>query len=28
LRAFPAGLAPDRRKQILTANAKAVYRLP
>jgi predicted TIM-barrel fold metal-dependent hydrolase len=28
LRAFPAGLAPDRRKQILAANAKAVYRLP
>ena len=24
----PAGLEPDRRKQILTANAKAVYRLP
>ena len=28
LRAFPAGLAPDRRRQILSANAKAVYRLP
>jgi predicted TIM-barrel fold metal-dependent hydrolase len=28
LRVFPAGLAPDRRKQILGANARAVYRLP
>jgi predicted TIM-barrel fold metal-dependent hydrolase len=28
LRTFPAGLPPDRRKQILTANARAVYRLP
>ncbi len=28
LRTFPAGLAPDRRRQILAANAKAVYRLP
>jgi predicted TIM-barrel fold metal-dependent hydrolase len=27
-RAFPLGLAADRRRQILTANAKAVYRLP
>src|SRR5262245_4124421 len=26
-RAFPAGIAADRRKQILTANARAVYRL-
>jgi predicted TIM-barrel fold metal-dependent hydrolase len=28
LRTFPAGLAPDRRKQILGGNARAVYRLP
>jgi predicted TIM-barrel fold metal-dependent hydrolase len=27
-RALPAGLAPDRRRQILTANARTVYRLP
>ncbi|MBX9590620.1 MAG: amidohydrolase family protein [Hyphomonadaceae bacterium] len=27
-RAFPAGLATDRTQQILTTNAKAVYRLP
>jgi uncharacterized protein len=27
-RAFPAGLASERRKQILTGNARAVYRLP
>ena len=27
-RAFPAGIPKERSKQILTANAKAVYRLP
>jgi predicted TIM-barrel fold metal-dependent hydrolase len=27
-RAFPAGIAKERSRQILTANAKAVYRLP
>ena len=26
-RAFPAGLDPERRRQILSTNAKAVYRL-
>ena len=27
-RAFPAGMPRERNNQILTANAKAVYRLP
>jgi hypothetical protein len=26
-RAFPAGLPPERHKQILTANGRAVFRL-